>query len=172
MAAMILLEGDAGFAVQLTTRQWQVVDAVVDNEVNTRAEEGDERFVAVGLSVREAGWDQVTGETRTWPPDEQIVTVTLSLEQWGLVVSSLDILTSIQINDTTGDDAEAPRTLREVIFHPGGQAASRMADAGPDVPERYAGPLVPQLSVVAGTPVPSAWPSGAPMFQDVEDPRR
>jgi hypothetical protein len=116
MAAMILLEGDAGFAVQLTTRQWQVVDAVVDNEVNTRAEEGDERFVAVGLSVREAGWDQVTGETRTWPPDEQIATVTLSLEQWGLVVSSLDILTSIQINDTTGDDAEAPRTLREVIF--------------------------------------------------------
>jgi hypothetical protein len=115
MAAMPPVEREAGFAVELPTLQWQVIDGVVDNEVNTRAEEGDERFVDVGLSVREAGWDQVTGESRTWPPGEQIVTVTLSLEQWGLVVSSLDILTSIRVDETTGNDAEAPRTIRGVI---------------------------------------------------------
>lgn len=106
---------DTEFAVELATRQWQVVDAVVDNEVNTRAEEGDHRFVDIGLSVREAGWDQVTGESRTWPPGDQIVTVTLSLEQWGLVVSSLDIVTNLGADETADDAAEAPGAIREVI---------------------------------------------------------
>jgi hypothetical protein len=115
MAAMISDGWDARLAVELTTRQWQVVDAVVDNEVNTRAEEGDERFVDVGLGVRQAGWDQVTGESRTWPSGEQVVTVTLSLEQWGLVVSSLDVLMSIRDDETTGNDAEAPGVIREMI---------------------------------------------------------
>jgi hypothetical protein len=125
MAAMIPVGRDARLAVELTTRQWQVVDAVVDNEVNTRAEEGDERFVDVGLGVRQAGWDQVTGESRTWPPGEQVVTVTLSLEQWGLIVSSLDILMSIRDDETSGDDAEAPDTIREMIS---AQAGKRLPE--------------------------------------------
>jgi hypothetical protein len=115
MAAMMSDGWNARRAVELTTRQWQVVDAAVDNEVNTRAEEGDERFVDVGLGVRQAGWDQVTGESRTWPPGAQVVTMTLSLEQWGLVVSSLNVLMSIQDDDNTGDDAATPGAIREMI---------------------------------------------------------
>lgn len=115
MAVMTSAEWDAGCAVELVTRQWQVIDAVVDNEVNTRAEEGDERFVTVGLSVREAGWDQVLGGSGTWPPDDQVVTVTLTLDQWGLVVSSLDILIDIGADRAESEDAVSPRVIREVV---------------------------------------------------------
>jgi hypothetical protein len=98
-------ERNAGYAVELITRQWQVIDAVVDNEVNTRAEEGDERFVDVGLSVRQAGWDQVMGESSSWPSDDRIVTMILSPDQWGLVTAALDGVISIR----THEDAEDPR---------------------------------------------------------------
>lgn len=59
---------DTEFAVELATRQWQVVDAVVDNEV-----------------------------------------------KWGLVVSSLDIVTNLGADEPADDAAEAPGAIREVI---------------------------------------------------------
>jgi hypothetical protein len=104
-------ERDAGYPVGMTTRQWQVIDAVVDNEVVTRAEEGDEHFADIGLRVREAGWDQVIGESGSWPPDDHVVTVILPLDQWGLVVSSLDSWAG----SDPGEGALALPVLREVV---------------------------------------------------------
>jgi len=103
------------FPVAMTIRQWQVVDSVVDNEVNTRAEEGDDHFVDVGMSVREAGWDQLTGESRTWPAGDQGVTVALNLEQWGLVVSSLAVQMTIEVDEPVGDPADSLQTIRDLI---------------------------------------------------------
>jgi hypothetical protein len=114
-------EQNAGYPVKLTTRQWQVIDAVVDNEVNTRAEEGDADFVNTGRGVREAGWDQVahwtpgTPGSGTWPPVEQIVTVTLTSDQWSLVVLSLDIWAEISQDTDNHENALAPRAIRLLV---------------------------------------------------------
>ncbi|KAA2255247.1 hypothetical protein F0L68_28935 [Solihabitans fulvus] len=107
--------------VRLTTRQWQVIDAVVDNEVSTRAEEGDEEFVATGHLVREAGWDQVAHWTpgvagsETWPPADQVVTMTLTRDQWGLVLSSLDIWADIHVPADDLDGSLTPGALSALV---------------------------------------------------------
>jgi hypothetical protein len=63
---------------------------------------------ALAVSVREAGWTQVPwiGEGRSWPPDEQIITIALSREQWDLVVTALatDDAVYQQLNDHTSVD--------------------------------------------------------------------
>jgi hypothetical protein len=80
------------YTVELTTRQWQIIDATMDNEVSVEAQNGDLRGVVdSGHQVRVAGWDQVACRTPgvpgsgSWPPDGQVVSVTLSSEQWTVV---------------------------------------------------------------------------------------
>jgi hypothetical protein len=118
-------EQEPKYTVELTTRQWQMIDGVVDNEVNTRAEEGGEGFVDTGLSVRQAGWDQVIVGSDIWPPDDQVVTVTLTIGQWGLIVSSLDIWVSITEDMDAHEGSAAARVIREVVS----------AQAGEQLPE-------------------------------------
>jgi hypothetical protein len=120
----------ATYAVQLATRQWHIIDGVIDNEVNTRAEEGDEQFVNTGLDVRQAGWDQVMTGPNTWPPDDQIVTVTLTVDQWGLVASSLDIWVSITEHSHAPEGAATARLIREVVS----TQASQQLPAWPEQP--------------------------------------
>jgi hypothetical protein len=67
--------------------------------------------VNIGLSVRQAGWDQVMTRPNTWPPDDQIVTVTLTIDQWGLAASSLDIWVSIT-EDSHAPEGVEPHTRR------------------------------------------------------------
>ncbi|MFD1044138.1 hypothetical protein ACFQ1S_00275 [Kibdelosporangium lantanae] len=98
-----------------------MIDGVTDNEVNTRAEEGDEQFVSIGLSARQAGWDQVMTGPNTRPPDDQIVTVTLTIDQWGLVASSLDIWVSITENSHAPEGAATARLIREAVSTQAGQ---------------------------------------------------
>jgi hypothetical protein len=52
------------YTVELTTRQWQIIDATMDNEVSVEAQNGDPRGVVdSGHQVRVAGWDQVACRT-------------------------------------------------------------------------------------------------------------
>jgi hypothetical protein len=92
-----------------------MIDGVVDNEVNTRAEEGDDGFVDVGHSVRQAGWDQVMVGSDTWPPDDQIVTLALTIDQWGLIVSSLNIWVAIVKDGDIHEGAAAARPICELV---------------------------------------------------------
>ncbi|BCL14243.1 hypothetical protein GCM10017556_19820 [Micromonospora sagamiensis] len=53
----------------MTIRQWQIIDATIDNEVDSNITGGDPRgVVPLGKSIREAGWDQATDASRAWRP--------------------------------------------------------------------------------------------------------
>jgi hypothetical protein len=50
--------------IEVTVRQWQIIDATMDNEVSVEAENGDlNNVVDVGRSIRKAGRDQVADWT-------------------------------------------------------------------------------------------------------------
>jgi hypothetical protein len=90
------MANDPEVAVQLPTRLWQIIDGTIGSTVSVAAESGDESLVRVGTRIREAGWYQVTGWTtdnpvsRGWPPDAELVTVTLSRTLWNVVLAQLD----------------------------------------------------------------------------------
>jgi hypothetical protein len=56
---IVIARGDRPglYTVELTTRQWQIVDGTMENEVSVEAENGDPRgIVDLGHQVRVAGW--------------------------------------------------------------------------------------------------------------------
>jgi hypothetical protein len=115
-------DGGARYPVTLTTRQWQIIDATIDNEVSVEMVDLDPRGVAdTGRRIREAGWRQVAGWTPTaaelgaWPPDDQVVSVELTVPEWRLVLSWLDRWSSV--DEATGDHGQAAtsRALRDVV---------------------------------------------------------
>jgi hypothetical protein len=75
-------------SMRLTARQWATVDATMDNAAQAAIDRYEDD--ALPVSIREAGWAQVpwVGDDRSWPPDEQIITIALSREQWDLVVTA------------------------------------------------------------------------------------
>jgi hypothetical protein len=88
-------------SMRMTARQWATVDATMDNAAQAAIDEYEDD--ALPVSVREAGWAQVPwiGDDRSWPPDERIITIVLSREQWDLVVTALaaDDAVYDQLND-------------------------------------------------------------------------
>ncbi|MEH0821948.1 MULTISPECIES: hypothetical protein [unclassified Micromonospora] len=111
-----------GYTVGLTTRQWQIIDRTVDNEVSVEAENGDPRGVVdVGVQVRVAGWDQVAHWTPgvpgsgSWPSDGQVVSVTLSSDQWALVCSSLTRWAKVSEGLGEIERASASRAIRDLV---------------------------------------------------------
>ena len=105
-------------AVTLTVRQWQYIDAVLDNQLRLAAETGDPRRVLdTGRSIREAGWDQVAHRTPevsgpgNWPPGHQMVAVVLGSSQWELVLTCLGH--SAEVDEGIGD-VETAAELREI----------------------------------------------------------
>jgi hypothetical protein len=76
-------------SLRLTARQWATADAAMDNLASDAAQSGEDDRPA--LMIREAGWQQVpwVGARKEWPADEEVLTITLSREQWHLVVGRL-----------------------------------------------------------------------------------
>jgi hypothetical protein len=125
---------DAGYPVRLTTRQWQIIDATIDDEVSVEAESGDPRgIVELGSGVREAGWDQVAHWTPgvpgsgRWPPDDQAVIVTLTRDGWALVDSALRRWAGVSESLDDLDSAAARRAIGELVST---QMAEHLADWG------------------------------------------
>lgn len=107
-------ERNASHTVTMMKREWQVIDAVLDNEVDMAIMNGDPRqVVALGESIRQAGWDQVAGDD--WPPDNKVQSVTLTDSQWKLVTDSLDrwAATSESIGQVL--EAQLKRDIHAVI---------------------------------------------------------
>ncbi|TDC85598.1 hypothetical protein [Actinomadura sp. 7K507] len=109
----------------METRQWLIIDATIDNEVSTEAEEGDPRDVVhLGNSIRKAGWRQNPGWPRdlkgfeSWPAPGQETTMTLNAAQWELVLSALVRWSAVSAS--LGDaesaaDAEQDRVIEALI---------------------------------------------------------
>jgi hypothetical protein len=155
------------YAVQIPIRDWLVIDAIMDNHIQSAIDggsydegglepddgdgdeacnddeeeieseddtDGDEEpgdswdveaedairepaVAKVGMSIRQAGWDQIPGWPddaegfKTWPAPSQTTTVTLTGAQWDLVVSAL--LHWAAVDDGT-DDAESAAASRAI----------------------------------------------------------
>jgi hypothetical protein len=76
--------------MKLTARQWATIDAIMDNAAQSAIDLGadNERQMA----IRQAGWDQVpwVGENKQWPPDDQVITIDLTTDQWLIALSELE----------------------------------------------------------------------------------
>lgn len=112
------------YTIELTVRQWQIIDGTMDNAVAVASQNGDPRaIVDLGSSVRAAGWEQVGRRDSDvpgsggWPPNEQVATVTMSGEQWALVSSSLAHWAEISEELGDVDDASTSRAIRDIIVH-------------------------------------------------------
>lgn len=77
-------------AVKLTTRQWQIIDAVLDNEIAVTIVNGDESGITdAARSIRETGWAQAA-TADGWRPVDHVVEITLQTQRWGVVLEALD----------------------------------------------------------------------------------
>ena len=102
--------------VTMTVRHWQIIDATLDNEVDTAVMNGDpQRLVALGRSVRLAGWEQIAGAEERWPPNEEVVSITLASRQWKLVTGSLERWSAIAERAGQSDDAELGRHVHSLV---------------------------------------------------------
>ncbi|TDB73611.1 hypothetical protein [Micromonospora sp. KC723] len=108
---------DQGFRVTMTTRQWQIIDATIDNEVDMAVTNGDpqQHVAELGRSIRQAGWDQLIGADGEWPPVDEVVSVTLSGPQWELVTESLENWASVSDDLGQHDDAQRGRLIRTLV---------------------------------------------------------
>ncbi|RFS82445.1 hypothetical protein D0T12_26975 [Actinomadura spongiicola] len=112
----------AGYRVQMETRQWLIIDATMDNEVITEAQEGDPRGVVdLGSSIRQAGWDQIPGWPHdakgfeSWPAPGQKTTMTMTGAQWELVLSALETWSAVTAGSGDPDSADEVQEDRAII---------------------------------------------------------
>jgi hypothetical protein len=81
------VDAAANYLVRVETRYWLAIDGTLDNEVQTRREDGDRTGAELGGSIRQEGWNQIPGWPRdaagfaTWPAPGQVSTVVLSAAQ-------------------------------------------------------------------------------------------
>jgi hypothetical protein len=111
-----------GYRVKMETRQWLIIDGTMDNEVISEAQNGDPSGVVdLGMSIRQAGWDQILGWPQdihgfeTWPASGQRSTIGLSRTQWDLVILTLERRAAV--SDRCGDpsDAASSRAIAALV---------------------------------------------------------
>jgi hypothetical protein len=109
----------------METRQWLLIDSIMDNEVSVEAQNGDPSGVVdLGRSIRQAGWDQIPGWPHdlqgfeTWPVPGQRSTIALSRPQWDLVISTLERWAAVSDRSPdprTPDVATSSRTIAALV---------------------------------------------------------
>lgn len=99
--------------IKMTTRQWQIIDATIDNEIDTAATSG--RGAELGNSVRQAGWNQIVGTTGVWPPENQVIFITMPGRQWHFVTTALSGWAAVSESLDLHDDAQLARQIRALV---------------------------------------------------------
>jgi hypothetical protein len=104
-------------AVTMTVRQWQYIDAVIDNTVAVAAVDGPRKHVRRGQAVRQAGWDQLAPGGGDWPADDLVIAVTLPPALWGFIAKQLDRWADVEEQDDGGEtDGQNLRDLRQLVL--------------------------------------------------------
>src|SRR4051812_11325598 len=73
--------------IEMPARVWSGTDGDMDNASQSAFEDGEEDLGFEGVAIREAGGAQVPSAGGQWPPDDQIVAITLSRAQWSYVLA-------------------------------------------------------------------------------------
>ena len=87
----------------MTVRTWTGIDGGMDNESQSAFEDGHEKLGWRLIAIREAGGRQIPGQS--WPPDNQIVAVTLTRRQWRYVLDEAQ--SSLPTYERLGDQESA-----------------------------------------------------------------
>ncbi len=106
-------------SLRLSARIWAGIDGDIDNVVSLAAVKGDEEALRIGSAIRQAGWDQVPWIDGEWPPDDQMIKITLTRGQWRFVVAESERSTPIyeELGDTESVELgrEAVKTVTEQL---------------------------------------------------------
>jgi hypothetical protein len=79
------------FSGSLTVRQWQYIDAGLDNDrALAYQNEGSSPETALVESIREAGWEQLSAPSGDWLPETDVVEISLTRLQWMRVQSHVE----------------------------------------------------------------------------------
>lgn len=79
---------DRADTVILTVRQWQTIDAALDNTASTAAQDGELDTVQQARGLREHGWLLARAHPRTsdgelgWPPLDDVLHIDLEPVDW------------------------------------------------------------------------------------------
>ena len=101
-------------AVTMTLREWQYVDAVMDNTASMAAVNGRRQQESLARSIRQAGWDQVQGTDKVWPDKGVQTRVSLPFASWRFVTQQLDHWAEIEA-DVEEHGGEHLRSLCDLI---------------------------------------------------------
>ena len=122
-------------AISLTVRQWQTIDATMDNIAQGARKLGDDDRAAQALRVREQGWRQVGGWQGhdvfpPWPPSDDVAHVALGADTWSFVLDGLNAgigtSESLLLNPRLNDSVRAEQRASLSLSH---EAAARVRDA-------------------------------------------
>lgn len=78
--------------LRLTARSWASLDAAADNAMSNNAIDGDSQVVLTGGVIRQAGWDQVPWIDGHWPAMTDVISITLTVEQWLFLASRAGVV--------------------------------------------------------------------------------
>ncbi|KRC32934.1 MULTISPECIES: hypothetical protein [Oerskovia] len=101
--------------VSTRVEDWQVIDGTLDNTVDIASEDGDAELCAVGLRIRQAGWEACAvhphrgGGSVGWPPADDVLEVELSRDDWTVAIAQLRRWAAV--GEAT-DDRPEPRLAR------------------------------------------------------------
>lgn len=95
---------EAVVAVNLPARSWSVIDATMDNVAHNALFSYDpeaDRRETIARAIRQAGWDRVpwVGPDREWPPMTQVITISLTADQWQFAMSWVGESVSNPVSD-------------------------------------------------------------------------
>ncbi|GIG20638.1 hypothetical protein Cch01nite_13620 [Cellulomonas chitinilytica] len=108
--------------ITMPVRDWQLIDATVDNTVAVAAVDGDDDRVATGRRVRRTGWaasaahPHVDDGSLGWPPPDAFLSVGLRLADWSFVLAELEgwaaVSERVGLTEEPDDSARIERFLR------------------------------------------------------------
>lgn len=121
---------DRADAVVLTVRQWQTIDAALDNTASTAAQDGDVDTVQRARGLREHGWLLARAHPRTsdgqlgWPPLDDVFHIDLDPIEWQFVRAQLErwaavgrtLLVSDRLAGTSHAEQEASLALLDDVL--------------------------------------------------------
>ncbi len=94
--------------MNLPARSWAVIDATMDNVAHNARFAYDpdaERRETTARAIRQAGWNQVpwVGPERAWPPPTQVITISLTPDEWRFAMSWVEESVSNPVDDDGSD---------------------------------------------------------------------
>ncbi|MBT2549734.1 hypothetical protein [Arthrobacter sp. ISL-65] len=110
-------DSDIPVEVSMSVKDWQWLDATIDNTVAMAAADGNDRAVEQGHRIRSTGWEAARIHPRSkdgwagWPPVDDELSVSLPVSDWHFAIQELRRWDQIarQISSSAQEEADELR---------------------------------------------------------------